>query len=119
MSPAVQPWRYHSAMASTPDINQAPSFAAHVELIQLFLRHRDPIVEKIQELLNAQKRPGHYFQDGPFLARHFEECFFTPAVVTQDQLRLRDELEAAHWASGFKPSDVRGNDLIDPAEMMM
>jgi hypothetical protein len=106
-------------MASTPDINQAPSFAAHVELIQLFLSHRDPIVEKIQELLNAQKRPGHYFQDGPFLARHFEECFFTPAVVTQDQLRLRDQLEEAHWASGFKPSDVRGNDLIDPAEMMM
>jgi hypothetical protein len=106
-------------MASTPDINLARAFAAHVELIQLFLAHREPIVEKIQELLNAQKRPSQYLQDGPLLARHFEECFFTLAAITPDQLRLRDQLEEAHWASGFKPSDVPGNDLVDPAEMML
>jgi hypothetical protein len=95
------------------------NFAAHVELIQLFFGHRQAIVEKLQELLNAQKKPSQYLNDGPLLARHLEEAFFAPAAITQQQLRLRDQLEEAHWASGFKPSDVRGNDLIDPAELMM
>ena len=95
-------------------------FHAHVELLQLFLAHRDEIVEKIQALLNAQRKPIQYLQDGPLLSRHFRDCFFTLTGVTRDQSRLRGQLEEAHWASGFRPRKSPGlhNDLVDPAEMM-
>src|SRR5215475_12784788 len=100
-------------------LNEAP-FHAHVELLQLFLAHRDEIVEKIQGLLNAQRKPIQYLQDGPVLSRHFEDCFFTLAG-TRDQSRLRGQLQEAHWASGFRPRKSPGlhNDLVDPAEMMV
>jgi len=96
-------------------------FHAHVELLHLFLVHRDEIVEKIQGLLNAQRKPIQYLQDSPLLSRHFEDCFFTLTSVTSDQSRLRGQLENAHWASGFKPRKSPGmhNDLVDPAEMMV
>src|SRR5215471_12715549 len=95
-------------------------FQSHVELLQLFLSHRDAIVEKIAELLNAQRKPIQYLQEGPVLSRHFEDCFFTLNNVTREQSRLRGSLEKAHWASGFKPREQPGqhNDLVDPAEMM-
>src|SRR6266404_408617 len=73
-------------------LGQAP-FHAHVELLQLFLAHRDEIVERIQGLLNAQRKPIQYLQDGPLLSRHFEDCFFTLTGVTRDQSRLRGQLE--------------------------
>ena len=100
-------------------LGQVP-FQAHVELLQLFLAHRDEIVERIQGVLNAQRKPIQYLQDGPLLSRHFEDCFFTLTGVTHDQSRLRRQLEEAHWASGFKPRETPGlhNDLVDPAEMM-
>jgi hypothetical protein len=96
-------------------------FHAHVELLQLFLGHRDEIVERIQGLLNAQRKPIQYLQDGPLLSRHFEDCFFTTTGVTRDQSRLRGQLKEAHWASGFKPRESPGvhNELVDPAEMMV
>src|SRR5678815_1753784 len=96
-------------------------FYAHVELLQLFLAHREEIVEKIQALLNAQRKPIQYLQDVPVLSRHFEDCFFTLTSVTGGQSRLRGQLEKAHWASGFKPREMPGqhNDLFDPAEMMV
>jgi len=96
-------------------------FYAHVELLQLFLAHREEIVEKLQELLNAQRKPILYLQDVPVLSRHFEDCFFTLTSVTGGQSRLRGQLEKAHWASGFKPREMPGqhNDLFDPAEMMV
>jgi hypothetical protein len=94
-------------------------FHAHVELLQLFLAHRDEIVERIQGLLNAQKKPIQYLQDGPLLSRHFEYCFSALPGVTRDQSRLRGQLEEAHWASGFRPRATPGNDLVDPAEMMV
>jgi hypothetical protein len=96
-------------------------FHAHVELLQLFLAHRDEIVERIQELLNAQRKPIPYQQDVPLLSRHFEDCFFKLTVVTLDQSRLRGQLQEAHWASGFRPRKSPGlhNDLVDPAEMMV
>src|SRR5580692_246022 len=99
---------------------QAP-FHAHVDLLQLFLAHRDEIVERIQGLLNAQRKPIPYLQDGPLLSRHFEDCFFTLTGVTRDQSRLRGQLKEAHWASGFRPRESPGlyNDLVDPAEMMV
>ena len=96
-------------------------FQAHVELLQLFLVHRDAIVESIQGLLNAQRNPSAYLQDGPLLSRHFEDCFFTLTAITHDQAHLRGQLKEAHWASGFKPSAMPGmhNDLVDPGEMMV
>jgi hypothetical protein len=96
------------------------AFHTHVELLQLFLAHRDEIVERIQVLLNAQRKPIQYLQDGSLLSRHFEDCFFTLAGA-RDQSRLRGELQEAHWASGFRPRKSPGlhNDLVDPAEMMV
>lgn len=95
-------------------------FRAHVELLQAFLGHRAEIVERIQGLLNVQRDPSEYLQDGPLLSRHFEDCFFTPAAITHDQSHLRGQLKEAHWAGGFKPSVMPGmhNDLVDPGEMM-
>ena len=96
-------------------------FQAHIELLQFFLAHRDAIVERIQEVLNAQRKPIRYLQDGSLLSRHFEDCFFTLAGVTDGQSRLRGQLEDAHWARGFRPREIPGlhNGLIDPAEMMI
>jgi hypothetical protein len=96
-------------------------FDAHVELLRFFLVHRDAVVERIQAVLNAQRRPVAYLQDGSVLSRHLEDCFFTLTGVTPDQARLRGQLEEAHWADGFRPRALPGlhNSLIDPAEMMV
>ena len=96
-------------------------FQAHIELLHVFLVRRDQIVERIQGLLNAQRKPIEYLQDGPLLFRHVEDCFFTLTGITHSQSRLRGQLEDAHWASGFKPREISGlhNGLIDPAEMMI
>jgi hypothetical protein len=98
--------------------SQVP-FQAHIELLQFFLAHRDEIVERLQGVLNAQRKPIEYLQNGPLLSRHLEDCFFIGA--TQSQARLRGQLEEAHWASGFRPRELPGlhNGLIDPAEMIM
>jgi hypothetical protein len=100
-------------------ISESVLFQAHLELLQFFLAHRDDIVERIQGLLNAQRKPIEYLRDGPLLSRHFEDCFYIGA--TQSQSRLRGQLEDAHWASGFRPRELPGlhNGLIDPAEMMI
>jgi hypothetical protein len=97
----------------------AVPFQPHIDLLQFFLAHRDEIVERIQGLLNAQRKPIEYLRDGSLLSRHFEDCVFTG--VTESQWRLRGQLEAAHWASGFAPRDLPGlhNGLVDPAEMMI
>jgi hypothetical protein len=97
------------------------TFQAHIELLQFFLAHRDQIVERIQGVLNAQRKPIQYLQDGSLLSRHFEDCFFTLTGVTRSQSRLRGQLEEAHWASGFRPREIPGlhNGLVDPAEMMI
>ncbi len=96
-------------------------FGAHLELLHLFLSHRGQIVDAIQEQLNAHRKPAEYRQDGDLLFRLFEDCFFTIASLSVDQQRLRGQLEAAHWADGFKPRDIPGlhNGLIDPAELMV
>jgi hypothetical protein len=87
-------------------------FQAHIELLHVFLARRDEIVERIQGLLNAQRKPTEYLQDGTRLSRDFEDCF---------RARLLGELENAHWAGGFKPRAIPGlhNGPADPAEMMM
>ena len=96
-------------------------FHDHVELLELFVTHRDEIVDKIQELLNAQRKPIQYLQERPVLSRHFEDCFFKHTRITRDHSRLRGQLEKAHWTTGFKPREMPGqhNDLFDPAEMMV
>jgi hypothetical protein len=107
-------------MVTDESVGEVP-FREHVELLQLFLAHRDAIVESLQGLLNAQRKPLPYLQDAPLLARHFEDCFFTLTAVTQAQSRLRGQLQRAHWARGFRPSVMPGmhNDLVDPGEMMV
>jgi len=107
----------HPMTPAAPEV----SFQAHIELLQFFLAHRDDIVERIQGLLNAQRKPIEYLQDGSTLSRHFEDCFFTLGGVTRSQSRLKGQLEEAHWARGFKPREIPGlhNGLFDPAEMMI
>ncbi len=99
----------------------ADLFQAHVELLRLFLADREDIVESIEAVLNAQRKPIRYLQDRSLLCQHFEDCFFARTVITAGQSRLRDQLEEAHWAAGFKPRQVHylHNDLIHPAEMMI
>lgn len=97
------------------------SFPDHVELLESFLTHRAEIVERVQTLLNAQRKPAGYLQNGALLARHFDDCFFTRPTIGDRGLRLRGQLEEAHWASGFRPRALPGlhNGLADPAEMMV
>ena len=96
------------------------AFQAHVELLESFLARRGNIVERIQALLNAQRKPVEYLRDRRLLSRHLEDCFFALPDLAAAQSRLRGRLEAAHWARGFKPREIPGmhNDLVDPAEMM-
>ncbi len=91
-------------------------FQANVELLRLSLKHREDIVESIEAVLNAQRKPLRYLQDHSLLSRDFEDCFFK-----RTEMRLRGQLEEAHWAGGFRPRQVQDlyNDLIDPAEMMI
>ena len=110
--------RYHALLlaAARPPADRVVlvnGFEAHVELLHSFLSQRDAIVEKIQGLLNAQRKPIQHQQDTLLLTRHFEECFFT-----REQLNLKNQLDEVHWVSGFKPRKTPGlhNDLIDPAE---
>ena len=114
----------------------ADSFQANAELLRLFLTHREDIVERIEAVLNAQRKPIRYLQDHSLLSNEFEDCFFAPTAATAGQTRRtsaqaegsvvrakdqRGQLEKAHWAGGFRPRQVQGlhNDLIHPAEMMI
>lgn len=94
-------------------------FEAHVELLRLFLARRGEIAERIENLLNAQRKPPQYRQDAALLSRLFAQCFFTSAGLTGEQLELEHQLEDAHRASGFTPRRTPGqpNDLVDPAEL--
>jgi hypothetical protein len=96
-------------------------FQENVELLRLFLAHREDIVESIEAVLNAQRKPIAYLQDHALLFRHFEDCFFAPTAAIPSQRPMRGQLEEAHWAAGFRPRPVRDlhNDLIHPAEMMI
>ena len=96
------------------------AFDAHVELLDFFVAHRDAIVARIQELLNAEHKPARYRTDRDGLARLFEDCFFALPGVTAERASLRGRLEEAHWARGFKPREMREmpNDLLQPADLM-
>jgi hypothetical protein len=96
------------------------SFSAHIELLRQFLSCREEIVESIESILNAQRKPAQFFGDRPLLSRLFEDFFFAYADAAS-QTRLRGELEEAHWAAGFRPRQVQHvfNDLIHPAEILI
>jgi hypothetical protein len=96
-------------------------FQAHVEMLRLFLTHREEIVESIEAVLNAQRKPIGYLQDRFLLSRLFEDCFFERTAAAGSQTHLRGQLEAVHWGGGFRPRQVQSlhNDLIHPAEMMV
>lgn len=96
-------------------------FQSYVALVETFLGNRKAIVERIESLLNAQRKPPDYLQDRPLLMRLFEDCCFGLPALAPDQARLRGQLEQAHWDSGFRPRQVPGlfSDLINPAEMMI
>jgi hypothetical protein len=102
-----------------PVVPHAVPFHAHVALLHLFLTRRAEIVISIERLLNCQKKPVEYQQDFPLLSRQFKDCFFAIGDLTQDHTTLRDQLEQAHWASGFKPRANPGNELVDPVEQML
>src|SRR5690606_25035330 len=51
--------------------------------------------------------------------RQFLDCFFALPTIDSTQAALRDALEQAHWASGFKPRAQAGNDIVDPVEQML
>jgi hypothetical protein len=93
------------------ELGQVP-FQAQVELLRLLLVHRERIVDSIEGVLNAQR----HLHDPSLSSQHFENCFFISSHA-----HLRGQLEAAHWAGGFKPRPVHHlhNDLIHPAEMML
>jgi hypothetical protein len=99
----------------------ADSFQANVGLLRLFLMHREDIVERIEAVLNAQRKPVRYLQDHSLLSSEFEDCFLATIAATANQKLLRVQLEEAHWAEGFRPRQVPDlhNDLIHPAEMMI
>ncbi|HUK35283.1 MAG TPA: hypothetical protein VLV86_15310, partial [Vicinamibacterales bacterium] len=103
-----------------PGLRDVP-FQAHIERLQFFLLRRDEIVERIQALLNAQRKPAEYLQDGALLSRRVEECFFSLTGPTETHSHLKGQLERAHLASAFKPREIPGlhNGPADPAEMMM
>ena len=79
-------------------------FQANVELLRLYLRHREEIVESIETVLNAQRKPIGYLRDHSLLSRHFEDCFFARTAATASQTRLR-----ANWKKRIGPGD---SDLV-------
>ena len=95
-------------------------FQAHIDLLQSFLTRRADIVERIQGVLNAQRKPIEYLRNASLLSQDFEGCFDAPADGGQARA-LNGELEEALWADGFKPRPIPGlyNGLLDPAEMMI
>ena len=119
-SGSLHPFLAPEERSHGPGLGQVP-FQAHIELLHFFLARHGEIVEQIQGVLNAQRKPVEYLQDSALLNRHFEDCFFTLTGVTHSQLRLRGQLEEAHWASGFRPREIPGlhNGLVDAAEMMV
>ena len=80
-------------------------FQAHVELLRLFLTHREDIVESIEAVLNAQRKPIRYLQDRSLLSRHFEDCFFARTAVTASQTLISE----ANWKKRIGPGD---SDLV-------
>lgn len=50
-------------------------FQAHVELLRLFLAHREDIVESIEAVLIGQGKPIRYLQDPSLLSQRRKRAF--------------------------------------------
>lgn len=105
----------------TGESSDAVPFQAQVELLQLFLAHRPAVVENIEGVLNAQRKPIQQIQDRQTLSLQLDDCFYTLAVVNHEQRLLKGQLERVHRASGFMPRQVEGlfNDIVNPAEILI
>ena len=79
------------AAAAKPAIEPVP-FHANVELLRWFVARREPIAERIQGVLNAQRKPLHYLQDVQLLDRELEDCFFTLPGIGYEHAALKRRL---------------------------
>jgi len=91
----------------------------HVELLHLVLQRRVAIVAGIEQLLNCQKQTADYQQDMALQTRLLKDCFFVRSGIGSEQAALHDQLQRAHWSSGFKPRENPGNDIIDAAALLV
>jgi hypothetical protein len=103
-----------------PDHDKQLPFQAHVDLLQFFIAHRTPIVERIRGMLGAEQKPLQFQQDRVLLGRSFENCFYAQTGIPPEHAALRGQLQQAHWDAGFKPRDMPGipNEMFDPADMI-
>src|SRR5688500_1991622 len=95
------------------------SFYAYIEVLRSFLGRRDGIVTSIEQLLNCQKKSVEYQQSFSLLSQQFNACFLAQDDLGRDKPSLGEQLEQAHWRSGFKPRATPGNDLFDPVDQMV
>ena len=95
-------------------------FEAHIGLLRQFLAHREEIVERIEALLNAQRKPAPHLQTRLLPALRFEDCFFEHTAIGGREA-LKGQLEEAYRAAGFTPREVHHvyNDLTHPVELMV
>jgi hypothetical protein len=75
-------------------------FQANVELLRLFLTHREDIVESIEAVLNPAKADPVPVEPVS-LSRHFEDCFCACTAVTASQERLRPTGRSAALYTAF------------------
>jgi hypothetical protein len=103
-----------------PDHDKQLPFQAHVDLLQFFIAHRAPVVERIRGVLGAEQKPLQFQQDRVLLGRSFENCFFAQPGIPPGHSALRGQLQQAHWDAGFKPRVMPGipNEMFDPADMI-
>jgi len=94
-------------------------FATYLELLELYLARRAEIVALIEQLLNSQGKSLQSPLDKALLSGQFHECFCAAGTLARAQPSPGQLLELAHWASGFKPRDKPGNDIVDPVEMLL
>ncbi|MDX1562894.1 MAG: hypothetical protein R3305_08195, partial [Gammaproteobacteria bacterium] len=89
-------------------------------MLKNFLAQRNKIVDRIQDVLNAQRRPVQFLQDRTGLSRALDDSF-AASLGTSSSFQLKRQLEEAHRASGFSPRHVPElhNDLLDPAELVV
>lgn len=98
---------------------RVPPFQACAAMLQDFLQQRDAIVARIDTLLNCQKMPLDYQQDAARLSRLFKACFHSLPGRAHEHAALCEQLEQARCDMGFRPRASAGNDIIDPAQMLL
>lgn len=94
----------------------AAAFDLAVPQLYSWLAQREAIVARVDALLNCQKKPIEYQQDLRLFTRLFRECF---SGVARDSVGVVEQLEQAHWSSGFTPRTTPGNDLVEPVQMLL